>query len=112
MNAQIDISGITLKNPLLGGIFTAVESEKQQPLELLLAELAETGCIEGASDIRIEKIYDIRMTYKDRYEIVFGRSDQIESALAKLDLVIAELEQEISELEDDEKAKRKDRRGS
>lgn len=88
------ISGITLKNPLLGGIFTAAESEKQQPLELLLAKLAETGCIEGASDIRIEKIYDIRMTYKDRYEIVFGRSDQIESALAKLDLVIAELEQE------------------
>ncbi len=88
------ISGITLQNPLLGGIFTAVESEKQQPLELLLAELAETGCIEGASNIRIEKIYDIRMTYKDRYEIVFGRSDQIESALAKLDLVIAELERE------------------
>ncbi len=88
------ISGIELKNPVLGSIFTATESEKQQPLELLIAELAATGCIEGASDIRIEKIYDIRMTYKGRYEIVFGRSDQIAGALAKLDLVVEELKRE------------------
>ena len=34
------------------------------------------------------------MTYKGRYEIVFGRSDQIAGALAKLDLVVEELERE------------------
>ena len=86
------VSGITLKNPFLGSRFTAQESEKQQPLELLLHALDTSGCMEEASDIRMEKVYDIRMTYKDRYEVIFGRSDQIERAVATLDILIADLE--------------------
>jgi hypothetical protein len=86
------VSGITLENPFLGSRFTAQESEKQQPLELLLHALDTSGCMEEASDIRMEKVYDIRMTYKDRYEVIFGRSDQIERAVATLDILIADLE--------------------
>ena len=73
-------------------MFTALESEKQQPLETLLAALEANDSFQYVSDIRIEKIYDIRMTYKDRYEVIFGRSDTIDNAVAKLDYLVAELE--------------------
>ena len=86
------VTGIELKNPLPGKVFTALESEKQQPLETLLAALEANDSFQYVSDIRIEKIYDIRMTYKDRYEVIFGRSDTIDNAVAKLDYLVAELE--------------------
>lgn len=86
------ISGIQLKNPRPGATFEALESEKQQPMETLLAALKKNDCYEAVSNIRIEKIYDIRLTYQERYEVIFGRSDQIDNGLAKLELVIAELE--------------------
>ena len=86
------VSGIALKNPLPGKVFTALESEKQQPMETLLAALEANDCFQYVSNIRIEKIYDIRMTYKDRYEVIFGRSDTIDNAVAKLELVVSELE--------------------
>lgn len=88
------ISGIQLKNPRPGATFEALESEKQQPMETLLAALKENDCFEAVTDIQIEKIYDIRLTYQERYEVIFGRSDQIDNGLAKLELVIAELEKQ------------------
>ena len=61
-------------------------------METLLAAMKENDSYQSVSDIRIEKIYDIRLTYKERYEVIFGRSDQIPNGMAKLDLLIAELE--------------------
>ena len=86
------VSGLALKNPRPGSLFVAAENEKQQPMETLLAAMKENDSYQSVSDIRIEKIYDIRLTYKERYEVIFGRSDQIPNGMAKLDLLIAELE--------------------
>ena len=88
------VIGIELKNPAPGAVFQATESEKQQPMETLMAVLKANDCFGEISDIRIEKIYDIRLTYRGRYEVIFGRSDIIESSVAKLPMIAEELEKE------------------
>ena len=86
------VSGIQLENPAPGAVFQATESEKQQPMETLMAVLKENDCFGDISDIRIETIYDIRLTYRGRYEVIFGRSDIIADSVAKLPMVADELE--------------------
>ena len=79
------VTGLALKNPRPGSLFVAAESEKQQPMETLLAAMKENDSYQSVSDIRIEKIYDIRLTYKERYEVIFGRSDQRNRLLRRVD---------------------------
>jgi cell division protein FtsQ len=86
------VTGAELDEPEPGELFAAKDDTKQQPLEELFAALKNNSLFGSVRSIDITRIYDIQINYLDRYDVVFGKSGELDERCAKLRALIPQLE--------------------
>jgi cell division protein FtsQ len=87
-------TGAELEKPAPGSVFQTSDGTKQQPLEQLFKALENNNLFGSVYSIDISKIYDIKINYMDRYEIAFGKTEDLDGSCRKLRELILQLEAE------------------
>ncbi len=93
------IRGITLSGGTPGEQLTFEDPLILESLQNILTELVNSDWIANISEINMERIYDISFTYADRFTVVLGDASELEYKLAVFDVVLARLQESLSESE-------------
>jgi len=88
------ILGVEADKPEVGKSLAVAQSEKQQPFEELLGALYESGLYGHATQITLEKIYELGFTYKYKYKVTLGRSGDLLAQCKDVKLLAELLESE------------------
>ena len=91
--------GITLSGGTPGEQLTFEDPLILESLQNILTELVNSDWIANISEINMERIYDISFTYADRFTVVLGDASELEYKLAVFDVVLARLQESLSESE-------------
>ena len=85
----IKITGLEVSEPRVGGYAVFSDEEKEKPLFLVLNTAEKNDIIPYIGSINMEKLYSIKLTYKDRFTVNLGSVEQIEKKIRYM-LIIAE----------------------
>lgn len=85
------IIGGTAVVPTVGKELVLSKTEQSDALKKVLAALKKSGIAEKIRRIEIEKFYDIKMVYEDRFMVSFGDSETFPRKIEMLKAVIAQL---------------------
>lgn len=85
------IIGATAVVPTVGKELVLSKTEQSEALKKVLAALKKSGIAEKIKRVEIEKFYDIKMVYEDRFMVSFGDSETLPRKFEMLKAVIAQL---------------------
>lgn len=85
------IVGVVLNQPIAGQQVSSLDQKKLDAAIEVLSCLDGTGILEHVAAVNVEKEYSIVLQYEDRYEILFGGTDQLDYKVQYLTAILAEL---------------------
>lgn len=85
------IVGVVLNDPIAGQQVSSLDQKKLDAAIEVLSSLDGTGILEHVASINVEKEYSIVLQYEERYEILFGGTDQIPYKVQYLTAILQEL---------------------
>lgn len=68
------IKGLELSPPVLGKRFQAADTNKQTAYEEIMTQIIDSGAAEEITQIDIKDIFDIRLLYQNRVELLMGNA--------------------------------------
>ena len=83
------ITGAAMEEPNVGKYIKIIDQEKQKPLFLVLNTAINNDILQYIDCIDVERVYNIKFTYKDRFVVNIGDSDQIDKKIRFM-LLLAE----------------------
>ena len=75
------IIGADSETPVVGKYLKIIDQEKQKPLFLVLNTAINNDILQYIDCIDVERVYNIKFTYKDRFVVNIGDSDQIDKKI-------------------------------
>ncbi len=90
----VEIVGVTAIVPEPGKPLVLSKSEQLDALKKVLSALKNSGISKKIKRIEIEKFYEIKMVYEDRFLVNFGDSETFPRKIEMLKAVIAKLEED------------------
>ncbi len=85
----ITVLGMELSDPQVGKYAEFFDEEKEKTLYLLLNTVKKNGILPYVGIINLDKLYSVKLTYKGRFNVNIGSSDQMEKKIRYM-LIIAE----------------------
>ena len=89
-----EIIGATAIVPETGKQLVLSKSEQLDALKKVLPALKNSGMAKNMKRVEIEKFYEVKMVYEDRFLIEFGDSETFPRKLEMLKAVIAQLDED------------------
>ncbi len=89
-----EITGGTMLTPSSGSALVLENKEQLPALQELLTAIRSGGMIEKISRIEIDKLYDLKVIYQDRFLVNLGDSLKLTKKIEMLKVVVAELGEE------------------
>jgi len=83
------ITGADAETLVVGKYIKIIDEEKQKPLFLVLNTAINNDILQYIDCIDVERVYNIKFTYKDRFVVNIGDSDQLDKKIRYM-LLIAE----------------------
>ena len=88
-DGHITVLGMTLSDPQVGKYAKFFDEEKEKTLYLLLNTAKKNDILPYVGIINMDKLYSVKLTYKGRFTVNIGSSDQMEKKIRYM-LIIAE----------------------
>lgn len=86
------VVGLTLMAPTPGTKIAISETDSLYPLTALLTALESGGMIEKTGQIDVRKLYNLTVTYDNRFIIEFGTQEELDKKIRMLTAVLKQLE--------------------
>lgn len=87
----IKIYGIDLDSPVIGEIMKPVSDYKLESLLSIYNSFVSEGLTDNVLEINLEKMYDVKVIYTEKYELCFGSIEDISYKIRLLEEVLKKL---------------------
>ena len=85
------VTGVELTDPEVGKNANFTQSEKQKPLQTILNTAQINDILDEIKEIDLEKIFEIELSYADRFTVQLGTVEDLEKKVRFLGVCISEL---------------------
>lgn len=85
------IRGAELKDPEVGKSADFTDSQKKKPLQTILNTAQKSDILNEIKEIDLEKIFEIKLAYSERFTVYLGTVEQLEKKVRFLGVCIADL---------------------
>ena len=85
------IKGVGLTDPVVGKKAIFSEEEKQKPLQTILNTAQKSDILNEIREIDLEKIFEIRLAYSERFTVYLGTVENLEKKVRFLSVCIEDL---------------------
>ncbi len=88
LEGLIEVTGAYADTPVVGQSVTLQQEEQSAALKQLLQSLSQTALLGGVRSVDLERTYELKLYYEDRFEVQLGGTDQLDYKIRYLEEIV------------------------